>query len=77
MFDPKTGTKLAVVTNTITETPEGELLLTFTFTIEPNGPFEMSGDAEQQEKARAKIAVATIGHTLEVTRQLVQEKKIQ
>lgn len=52
-------------------------MLTFTFTIGPNGPFETSGDAEQEEKTRAKIAVGAISRTLEVTRQLVQEKKIQ
>ena len=76
MVDPKTGDKLAVITNTITETREGELMLTFTFTVGPNGPFEVSGDAEQQEKARTKVALDVMHRTLEVTRQLVQEKKL-
>ena len=77
MVDPKTGSKLAVITNTITETPEGELMMTFTFTIGANGPFDTGEDAEQQEKTHAKIALGAMTRTLEVTRQLVQEKKIQ
>ena len=76
MVDPKTGNKLAVITNTITETPEGELMMTFTFTVGPNGPFETNEDAEQQEKTRTKIARDAMQHTLQVTRQLVQDKKI-
>lgn len=76
MVDPKTGDKLAVITNTITETPEGELMLTFTFTVGPNGPFEAGGEAEQQEKARTQIVLDVMRRTLEVTRQLVQEKKV-
>ena len=76
MTDPKTGDKVATVTNTITETPEGELMMTFTFTVGANGPFNVPGDAEQQEKTRAKIALDAMQRTLEVTRQLVKDKKI-
>ncbi|KAH9916472.1 uncharacterized protein B0H18DRAFT_65223 [Fomitopsis serialis] len=76
MLDPATGDKLGVITNTITETPEGELMLTFTFTFGQGGPWGSGPASDEQRKERDKLVVDTMRRTLEVTRQYVQEKKI-
>lgn len=70
MTSPKSGEQLAHITNVISTTPDGELLLTFTFAFGPNGPLDVGEVAEAEERGREKLAKDTIARTLTVIREL-------
>lgn len=70
MTSPKSGEQLAHITNVISTTPDGELLVTFTFAFGPNGPLDVGEAAEAEERGREKLAKDTIARTLTVIREL-------
>jgi hypothetical protein len=64
------------VTNTISTTPDGEVLLTFTFALGPNGPEDVGEEAESEARTIWKRADDTIVRTIKVVRELVKAGKV-
>jgi len=75
MLSP-TGETAGRINNVISTTPDGELLLTFTFALGPNGPEDLSQAAEEKAHEFMKMADETIGRTIKVIRDLVKEGKV-
>jgi len=71
-----TGEPEARIKNIISTTPDGDLLLTFTFAIGPNGPEEVGPAAEEKAQAVLTTADVAIKQTIAVIRQLAKEGKV-
>ncbi|KAH9940625.1 DUF1857-domain-containing protein [Amylocystis lapponica] len=65
------------VTNLISVAPDGALLLTYTFALGRNdGTLDVGVEADKKEGDMESLAGATIQHTLDVVREMVQGGEI-
>ncbi|KZT66304.1 hypothetical protein DAEQUDRAFT_472698 [Daedalea quercina L-15889] len=71
MTSPLTGERLGQITNVISVTPSGELLLTFTFAWGENGDLDVGNDAELMEQQWQGRGFESVRGTLRAIRRLV------